>query len=176
MEWIWSSRYICQRHYETYPTYSVWKIAINVSNCIPNELRMSNKIFHKKIGILLGTYFLMEIGIFCSLTPSSNFEGTYGMYLLELGIYLILWGITNLMIFNLAEQRVCPNSSFRSSISAIIHSFWGSSGENYAEMLFQLGRGHWSNTMKQSGDTKCCEHSFIRDIHWGMPAAFLVKD
>ena len=38
--------------------------------------------------------------------------------------------------------------------------------ENYAEMLFQLSRGQWSNTMKQSGDTKCCEHSFIRDsIH-----------
>ena len=60
------------------------------------------------------------------------------------------------MIFNLAleEQRVLIPvfAARRSSISAIIHSFWGSSsGENYAEMLFQLGRGHWSNTMKQSG-------------------------
>ena len=48
---------------------------------------------------------------------------------------------------------------------AIIHSL-GFIGRNYAEMLFQLSRGQWSNTMKQSGDTKCCEHSFIRDsIH-----------
>ena len=50
------------------------------------------------------------------------------------------------------------------ALQLFIH--WGSSVENYAEMLFQLSRGQWSNTMKQSGDTKCCEHSFIRDsIH-----------
>ena len=45
------------------------------------------------------------------------------------------------------------------------YSFIGFINRNHArrKALFQLSGGQWSNTMMQSVDTKCFQHSFIRD-------------
>lgn len=74
-----------------------------------------------------------------------------------------------------SEQLWVARTSFilGSSASALVISL-----ENYAWMTKRAivadGRGQWSNTMQQSGDTKCEQHSFIHDIHSGMPTLTVV--